>query len=194
MPKRMNASGSAKRSHDSVSQLLYGIKLQLSEKNYAEAIAKANKLLDAVIQETRNISFQLAPSILADFGLAPTIDELCRRLSSPHVQIDAQVSGFSAPGELFLEETIFRIIQELVNNCLKHSGASYIHISLKKNKLIEILVTDNGKGFKYEKLDTPPKGAGLISIRNRLALYNGKLDISSAPGKGTTVRVQLAVA
>ena len=63
-------------------------------------------MLDAVIQETRNISFQLAPSILADFGLAPTIDELCRRLSSPHVQIDAQVSGFSAPGELFLEETI----------------------------------------------------------------------------------------
>jgi len=75
---------------------------------------------------------------------------------------------------------------------LKHSGASYIHISVKKNKLIEILVTDNGKGFKYEKLDTPQKGAGLISIRNRLALYNGKLDISSAPGKGTTVRVQLA--
>jgi len=179
--------------HDSVSQLLYGIKLQLSEKDYAEAIAKANKLLDTVIQETRNISFQLAPSMLADFGLAATVNELCRRLSTPHVQIDANVSGFSAPGELFLEETIFRIIQELVNNCMKHSGASHIHISVKKNKLIEILVTDNGKGFKYEKLDKPPKGAGLISIRNRLALYNGKLDISSAPGKGTTVRVQLAV-
>lgn len=179
--------------HDGVSQLLYGIKLQLSEKNYAEAIAKANKLLDTVIQETRNISFQLAPSILADFGLAATINELCRRLSTPHVQIDAHVSGFSTPSELFLEETIFRIIQELVNNSMKHSGATHIHISVKKNKLIEILVTDNGKGFKYEKLDIPPKGAGLISIRNRLALYNGKLDISSAPGKGTTVRVQLAV-
>jgi len=179
--------------HDSVSQLLYGIKLQLSEKDYAEAIAKANKLLDTVIHETRDISFQLAPSMLADFGLAATVNELCRRFSTPHVQIDANVSGFSAPGELFLEETIFRIIQELVNNCMKHSGASHIHISVKKNKLIEILVTDNGKGFKYEKLDKPPKGAGLISIRNRLALYNGKLDISSAPGKGTTVRVQLAV-
>jgi signal transduction histidine kinase len=179
--------------HDSVSQLLYGVKLQLSEKNYAEAFAKANKLLDTAIQETRNISFQLAPSILADFGLAATINELCRRLSTPHVQIDAQISGFSAPGELFLEETIFRIIQELVNNCMKHSGATYIQISLKKDKLIEVLVTDNGKGFKYDNLAKPPKGAGLISVRNRLALYNGKLDISSAPGQGTTVRVQLTV-
>jgi signal transduction histidine kinase len=179
--------------HDSVSQLLYGIKLQLSAKNYAEAIAKANKLLDTAIQETRNISFQLAPSILADFGLAATINELCRRLSTPNVRMEARISGFSTPGELFPEETIFRIIQELVNNCIKHSGATHLQISVRKNKAIEILVTDNGKGFEYEKLNNPPKGAGLTSIRNRLALYNGKLDISSAPGKGTTVRVQLIV-
>jgi len=179
--------------HDSVSQLLYGIKLQLAEKDYVEAINKANKLLDVAIKETRNISFELAPSILTDFGLPATIDELCQRLSTPHVQIDAQILGFNARSELFLEGTIFRIIQELVNNCMKHSRASYIHISLKKGRLIEILVTDNGRGFEYEKLNRKTTGAGLTSIKNRLTLYNGKLDISSAPGKGTTVRVQLAV-
>ncbi|HWD86797.1 MAG TPA: ATP-binding protein [Mucilaginibacter sp.] len=177
--------------HDSVSQLLYGIKLQLSEQDQADAIAKANKLLDVAIREARNIAFELAPSILTDFGLAATIDELCQRLSTPHMLIDAQISGFNARGDLFMEGIIFRIIQELVNNSMKHSGATHVQISLKKQKLIEIIVTDNGRGFEYNKFDRKTSASGLTSIRNRLTLYNGKLDISSAPGKGTTVRVQL---
>jgi PAS domain S-box-containing protein len=185
--------------HDSVSQLLYGIKIQLTQLNSpvsssADAVAKINELLQMAIQETRNISFELAPSILTDFGLPATIDELAKRLSSPMLIIKASVKGFSQRMDLLLEICIFRIVQELVNNCMKHSGASTIAIELKKNRKIDIMVKDNGRGFEVKEAEKKvPKGAGLQSIYNRLTLYNGDININSEKGKGTTVNITLNI-
>lgn len=180
--------------HDSVSQLLYGIKIQLgqmNEENRPQATTRLNQLLDIAIKETRNISFELAPPTLTDFGLPATIAELCERLSTPQMKITAVVSGFTQRMDLLLESTIFRIIQELVNNCMKHSGANNVRIHLKKNKMIEIMVSDNGRGFALEELERKPHVAGIASIRNRLSLYNGTLSIDTAPEKGTIVRITL---
>lgn len=179
--------------HDSVSQLLYGIKMQLDQLQPTDAINHIYELLDTAVKETRDISFALAPSILTDFGLPTTITELAHRLSTPQLQINTQFTGFTERLDLFLESCIFRIIQELINNCMKHSGASVIDLCICKSKLIEIVLTDNGKGFNAKQQETKPTGSGFSSIKNRLSLYNGTLDIQSAPGKGTTVRINLAV-
>lgn len=178
--------------HDSVSQLLYGIKIQLSqlsEQNIQPTSAKLHQLLDMAIQETRNISFELAPSILTDFGLTSVLTELAERLSSAKMKIAVICTGFSKERDLVLESTIFRIVQELVNNCMKHSGASLVQIQVKKNKYIDIVVKDNGKGFIASANST--HGAGLSSIKNRISLYKGAMDIETKAGKGTIIRINL---
>ena len=179
--------------HDSVSQLLYGIKMKLNalSPGHSKAHIDINKLIDQAVKETRNISFELAPSILTDFGLPATIDELAKRLSSAGMKIQAKVTGFASREDLALEATIFRIIQELLNNCMKHAEASMVKIQLKKGKHIDVCVTDNGRGFNYQEQENATGGSGLHSIKNRISLYNGELNVKSAPGKGTIVSIVL---
>jgi signal transduction histidine kinase len=143
------------------------------------------------ITETRNISFELAPSILTDFGLPATIDELVKRLSGRNMVIKAKISGFNERLNLQLEISIFRIIQELINNCMKHAEATLIKLDIRKNKGISIEVKDNGKGFNVEEQERAPGGSGLSSIKNRLSLYNGQMKMLSEPGSGTTVIINL---
>jgi PAS domain S-box-containing protein len=183
--------------HDGVSQLLYGVKMKLDllgKANDSHHLDAANNLLDMAVKETRNISFELAPAILSDFGLPATIEELGSRLSEPQMKIKTSVIGFHDRLDLVLETTIFRIVQELVNNCMKHAGAGLITIELRKNKNIEIKVKDNGRGFDVAQQQQHRGGktsSGLISIKNRLLLYDGTLQIDSAPEKGTTVKICL---
>lgn len=177
--------------HDGVSQLLYGIRIKLGSKDRKDSLQDVNELLDMAIQETRNISFELAPSILTDFGLSATIDDLTKRFSTPTMRIRTRIGGFNERLPLPLEIAIFRIIQELINNCMKHSAASLIVVELKINHAIEICVKDNGKGFDAEYQDIVPSGSGFSSIKNRLSLYNGSLTINSKPGMGTIVKITL---
>ena len=181
--------------HDSVSQLLYGVKIQLGQLErtvpLSSNIKAIKKLLDQAIEETRNISFELAPSILTDFGLSATIEELVKRLSSKELKMSVTITGLFKRMDLLLETNIYRIIQELVNNSMKHSGASQINIAISKNKLIEIRVQDNGKGFNVKEHEKSASGSGLSSIKNRLRIYNGSIAIESECTKGTTVKVKL---
>jgi signal transduction histidine kinase len=176
--------------HDSVSQLLYSIKMKLSGHSSPE-MKEINGLIDMAVQESRNISFELAPSILVDFGLKPTIEELAKRLATPQMAIQAHVSGFNERLPILMETSIFRIIQELLNNCMKHAEASKVILEIKKNKLIEIKVKDNGKGFNVSEHENSTSGSGLRSIKNRISLYNGSLKIQSQPGKGTIISIAL---
>ena len=181
--------------HDSVSQLLYGIKLKVEQekecsKLFSDLFKNINQLLDQAIKETRNISFELTPSILKDFGLATTVDEMAQRLISNSLQIFVRVN-FNERLKINTEMSIFRIVQELTNNCIKHAFATSIHIELLKNgNFIEIVVMDNGRGFK-NGYDFPNIGSGLASIKNRLALLDGTMKISSNSGIGSKVTILL---
>lgn len=181
--------------HDSVSQLLYGVKIRLGqlEKTVPSSsnIQSVKKLLDQAISETRNISFELAPSILTDFGFSATIEELVRRLSSKELTMKVNIQGFRKRLDILLETNIYRIVQELINNSMKHSGSSQITIDIIRTKFIEITVKDNGKGYNFRDQENSTSGSGLSSIRNRLRIYNGSMSIESAPQKGTTVYVNL---
>lgn len=179
--------------HDSVSQLLYGIKMKLGslDLGHSKAHIDISTLIDQAIQETRNISFELAPSILVDFGLPATIDELLKRLSSPLMRIQSKITGFNTREDLLLETTVFRVIQELINNCMKHAEASLVRLIVKRGKHIEVCVQDNGIGFNYPEQESLASGSGLRSIKNRISLYNGELTVDSAPGRGTMVKIVL---
>jgi PAS domain S-box-containing protein len=181
--------------HDSVSQLLYGIKLNLQQVDQ-QRIPETNfdnikKLLDEAIKETRNISFELAPSILTDFGLSVTVKEMAKRLSTDILTIKVSID-IEHRLKLPLEINIFRILQELLNNCIKHSDATSVHLGIKQeNKLIHIRVKDNGKGFDTGNSEKLSEGSGLSSIRNRLSLFDGTIHIQSQPYRGTIVHITL---
>jgi PAS domain S-box-containing protein len=183
--------------HDSVSQLLYGIKLNLqqlkSDETNEDALTTINSLLNDAIKETRNISFELAPSVLTDFGLPATIEELAKRFSTPQLRIKTKITGLTSRLNLTIEAVIFRLIQELLNNCMKHSRADtvIVGVAIKRSKLLEIEVKDNGVGFNVNEQENRPTGSGLSSIRNRLDFYNGTMHIKSQPGDGTTVQISL---
>jgi len=182
--------------HDGVCQLLYGIKLNIQQMNFLNLeentpLSKMSHLVDLAIRETRNIAFELAPSILNDFGLSITIDELCKRLSTPHLTIRSQVKGLDKRLGLSLETSIFRIVQELVNNAIKHAGATEILVNVRKGATLEISVTDNGCGFDTNALDSNTSGSGLRNVTSKIKLFEGEVDMNSKKGKGTSVRIIL---
>jgi PAS domain S-box-containing protein len=181
--------------HDSVSQLLYGIRMKLAYLPKAESLTAALRdvyeLLDLAVLETRNVSFSLAPAILADFGLGPTIAEMATRYSTPNLSISTNMDRLGERLDPKLEIVLFRTIQELINNCLKHAAATEVKIDCRRSKQLYISVTDNGKGFSYLEQQHSPSGSGLLSIKNRLGFYDGTMEVISTPNKGTTVNITI---
>lgn len=188
--ERVKISGAL---HDSVCQLLYGIRINLQGlpfyKDNAEAFKNINQLLDQAIQETRTISYELRPSVLNDFGFTAGINEMAKRLTTPQFAVKATIS----PGADKLSSTIqlhaFRIIQELVNNCIKHAQATRAEIVVcTEQDSVHLSVTDNGKGFKDDLKESLVKGSGLRAIKNQLYFLKGELDFKITK-RGTTVSV-----
>ena len=179
--------------HDGIAQMLYAIKLNIEQIKKAPDCAdfeQVTYLLNRSIKDIRNISFELTPSILADFGLAATLEDMAARLSNKNLSISSRVTNIGQNQDFPLQLNIFRMIQELVNNAIKHASPTKINIeAVKRNKLIVLTVADNGTGFKNDA--TVPKGIGLSSIKNRLRLYKGSLKIEPQAIAGTIVSISL---
>jgi two-component system, chemotaxis family, CheB/CheR fusion protein len=119
------------------------------------------------------------------------LEELIQRLPGDKIHIDCDIEGFELRPDYLVELSLYRIIQELINNILKHSGASRAFIELVKDaNQIMLKVKDNGKGFDYQKLEKH-RGLGLSSIRNRANLLGGTMKVDSKPGKGTLVTIMV---
>jgi PAS domain S-box-containing protein len=177
--------------HNGVGQLLYGLKLLIGPLNGSqpEIYPKINKLLSQAILDTRNISHELAPSTLVDFGLEAALEEMAERFGD-QVNFDLKVFNIAIKTDPSLMLSIYRMVQELVNNSIRHGQADHISIGIERIEgIIKIIVADNGCGFDPHNAEK--FGNGIASIKNRLSLYNGNLQIESAPQKGTKVEVEL---
>lgn len=181
--------------HDSICQILYGIKINLQSiqrsHNMTTEFGNVNLLLDQVIRETREMSYELTPSVLRDFGFAAGIQELGNRLSLPGfkivTEIDADFRGLNEERQLYL----FRIIQELINNCMKHAEASLAEIKMfEKDGWLHLTFKDNGKGFGVKVERSLLNGSGLRSIKNRIFLLNGEMDLQSS-SLGTIIEIKI---
>jgi PAS domain S-box-containing protein len=184
-----------KELHDNIGQQLTTIKLFLdfakstANENTSEMVDMSLKAVADLINEVRAISRSLVPFTLKDLGLIESINELADSLTRTKiVTIEFEHTGFD---ESLLPEnqklTLFRIVQEQLNNIVKHAGASTIQIRLFKTRQEIILeIRDNGKGFDVRKR----KGSGIINIQNRVELFNGKTEIFSVPGNGSAMTVR----
>lgn len=182
--------------HDSICQILYGIRINLQNIQRSNPgnvqFGNVNVLLDQAIQETREISYELTPSVLRDFGFIAGIQELANRLSVTgfeiHAAIDSDLKFFDEDKQLY----VFRIIQELINNCIKHAEASFAEIKIfSEESCLNVVFSDNGKGFDYDINRGLIKGSGLRSIKNRIFLLNGNMDVRSSE-RGTTITIKIA--
>jgi PAS domain S-box-containing protein len=185
-----------KELHDNLNQILGAAKLYIEmaktgEHNTKMCLEKSSRYVLNVIEEIRRISKTLATPDM-QLGVVDSIKILIADLKIIHpIKIDFQENGV---GEVGLDErmqlTIFRIVQEQLNNILKHSKATQAIINLtKQQNNIILLISDNGKGCNI--LDEGENGVGNMNIRSRAALYHGKVTIVSKPGKGYALKVEL---
>ena len=190
----------AKDLHDGLGGMLSGVKLSfvnLKEKlllpaEYQVNFERSINQLDNTISELRKIAHNLMPEVLVNFGLEEALKDFCRSMQiSSGITIVYQQFGENRKLNSQAEVNIYRIVQELVNNALKHAGAKQIIVQLTKNEYkTTVTVEDDGRGFDT-KTTGVKKGAGLSNIKNRINYFNGVLDIVSDPGNGTSVSIEL---
>jgi signal transduction histidine kinase len=179
--------------HDSVCQILYGIRMNLQNlqvtKNLKDDFKNINSLLDQAIRETRDLSYELTPSVLRDFGFTAGIREMAKRLSTPgfHIKTAIKSSADSLPQDMQLY--LFRIIQELISNCIKHAQATLAEIRINTyHNTTTLVMADNGVGFAEDRERAISKGSGLRAIKNRIYLLNATMDLNTSD-KGTVISI-----
>ncbi|KAF2331042.1 tetratricopeptide repeat-containing sensor histidine kinase [Flavobacterium ginsenosidimutans] len=179
--------------HDGLGSMLSGLKihLNLADRENNENAPNINGMLNDSIKELRNISQNLMPESLMKLGLEHALRDLCASHSTVETTIEFQYLIKKTTLPQHFKIMIFRIIQELLNNALKYAKASQILVSCSQNKdVFFITVEDNGIGFNVEYAEKRD-GMGLRNIKNRVAFLNGKLEIDSISGKGTSTYIEL---
>ncbi len=183
----------AKDLHDGIVQRLGGLKLGLQNLFHSYPSDEANKLLgvlDESAEELRQLSHQMMPKALSDFGLVPALKDMLEN-SLGHSKMKYQFEHFRMEERIDQrkETALYRIAQELVNNVIKHSEATLVNIQLIKNKNhIILIVEDNGKGISKDKQE---KGIGLMNIHSRLDTVKGNVNFEPSPNSGTIVTIKI---
>lgn len=191
----------AKDLHDGLGSMLSGIKFTLNNlrtdaaliKESANSLDRSIDMLDSSIQEMRRVAHNMMPETLTKFGLDVALKDFCSSINESgvldlkyistgleDVQIDQSVSV-----------TVYRVIQELVNNTIKYASAKNAIVQVEHaDKKLTITVEDDGKGFDPAIL-AGTKGIGWSNIRNRIQFLKGNIDLQSKPGKGTSVLIEV---
>ncbi|MBI2853192.1 MAG: GAF domain-containing protein [Chloroflexi bacterium] len=198
----------ARELHDELGQTLTGLIMSieslenmtsLQQAQLREKLSSVKSLVSRTLDDLRRLTLDLRPSVLDDLGLVPAVRAyVTSRLGGAGVQIEFEIKGMSGRIAPMVETALFRIIQEAVNNIVKHAGATHARIRLEvKDDMITATVEDDGRGFDIEETfesRVGKKALGLLGIKERVILLGGSFDISSRPEEGTSVMVRIPLA
>jgi len=185
----------AKELHDSIGSMLTAIKMNLkhqelrkSRHNEDISVARAYELLDATTVEVRRLSHDLLPVTLEKFGLIPAIKDCLAPLTSDHFRAELLLNGWSKRPSMSIELGLLRIVQELLNNSIKHGAATQVSLSFTmNNESVALLYTDNGTGLQADY----QSGLGLKNIQSRVEDLHGNLEFFSSQPKGMSTSVHV---
>ncbi len=189
----------ARELHDGVGGLLSATRMHASSFNVTRETEEQSEterervlsMLDQASREIRNIAHNLSPDIVVSQGLDLAIRQFCDRLSNSNLQIECFVLGNPAILDARLTLTVYRMVQELVNNVVKHARANHALVQVSvHDELVLVSVEDNGVGYDASR----DAGIGILNLRSRINELDGTLTIDSSPGKGTVVNIELKVA
>ena len=184
----------ARELHDETGQALTSILLGLKplEEALADhparaALAELREHVVSALQDVRRLAVELRPAVLDDFGLGPALERLTDAFGE---QRDIRIHFHSALGETRLpsevETTLYRVVQESLTNIVKHANARNVSVSVARREFtVAAVIEDDGAGFDQRAVREG--GVGLLGMRERLALVDGRLEIESRPGAGTTI-------
>jgi signal transduction histidine kinase len=185
--------------HDEVGPILSAVKLRLNSLDIhnevdAQEVRTTNEQIDNLLRRMREISFDLMPTSLIRKGLPAALNEFieyCNKSTELKIRFQHE------PVELSQQQAIslYRIIQEIIHNTMKHARASEIQIELRKDKNTIVLATkDNGIGFNYDSKSKEASGQGLRNLLSRTEIIGGKMFFESGKGKGTTYIFEIPIA
>ncbi len=183
--------------HDGLGQALIAMKMQLESikpddvVKTSEKVKRVKSFVINTIEDVRRMSNNLMPAVLSNFGLVDAISHLTKLIkSSTEIEINFDHNNVSKDISSKISTYLYRIIQEALNNAVKHSGASEINIMLIQEDLkLRLLIEDNGKGFDHNKLRAA--GNGLYNMRERVNLLHGTIDITPSPGAGVVINIKI---
>ncbi len=191
----------AKDLHDGLGGMLSGIKLTLGgmkgnmvlTAENARLFSGALQKLDQTISEMRRVAHSMMPEALLRLGLGQALSDYCDGLSENSAALTINYQQFGMEDRLpnDTEIVVYRIVQELLTNVLKHSEASEVLIQLmRQDNMLLLTVEDNGRGFDAVNI-WKNKGSGLDNIQSRVSYLHGTLDVKSAPGKGCSFHIEI---
>ena len=191
----------AKDLHDGLGPLLSTVKMSLSaltdkikDPHGLEILKNTNHVVNESISAIKEISNNLSPHVLTNFGLQSAINAFTNKINQTKVlEIDFKSNMENQRLENDKEVVIYRAVCELINNSILHSGASRIEIELNKHeKFITLQFYDNGRGFDTSRLNLEDKkGMGLSNIETRVKSIEGVFILESTPGKGTSALIKV---
>ncbi len=182
--------------HDELGPLLSAIKLQINHlepSNESETIVleKSSTQIDGIIQRFREISYDLLPNTLVRKGFIKATEEFINKiktLQTLHIIFIADAFSLEAAKEI----NLYRIVQEIIQNTLKHARATTLNIQVtKKEKSIFLQTKDDGVGFNYNEKSLEAKGVGLLSLQSRAQILGGQLIVITQPGAGTIFQLEI---
>ncbi len=192
--------------HDGPAQLMSNVvlKAEICERMIDVDLAKAREELQSLkkivresLQDVRKIIYNLRPMSLDDLGLIPTLQRYIMTFQEDTgISVSFRTRGASDEIKPVISLTVFRIVQEAINNIIKHSGAKNVSISLEfLEKSLKLYIYDDGSGFDTEKQKSKTEdmssGFGLLGIKERIELLGGALNIISELGKGTRLNIAI---
>lgn len=190
----------AKDLHDGLGQQLSAVKLMINairaeqdEKEKAQKLETLSQLTDDSVKEVRAVSHNMMPNALLRMGLASAVREFIDKISSTGLlKINLQIVGLTQNLDKTTESVLYRVIQELVNNIIKHADANQLDIQIinHDDETLNIVVEDNGRGFDTKNINNF-KGIGLKNMISRIEYLNGTITFDSTPGRGTTVIIDV---
>ena len=177
--------------HDEVGPLLSAVKLQINnidgqDELETELIRKSSMHIDDIIRKMREISNDLLPNVLVRKGLVAAIQDFLGKLKNTSgLEIEFEHSE-PIRFETSLEVNVYRIVQEITHNAIKHSGASHLSIRLQITPaMLRLATEDNGNGFNLEEVRKTKNGLGLLNLQSRTDVMGGEFSCETGEGKGT---------
>ncbi len=191
--------------HDDIGPILSVIRLRLADlgerldsegSNLLDRLRKIEEMMQLLNDQIRAVFSDLSPNWPSESKLSDVVADLCRRFNEVyHGEIKFERHEAIDEVESHLIRPLFRVVQELLNNGIKHSKARKIRVRLhREGQALQLQVIDDGIGFNDRSLDQlMKKGHGLQNVRNRVALLGGTYQLESQPGKGLFVNIEIPI-
>jgi len=188
--------------HDGLGPLLSTVKMSVSslslmdtDPDRKEIIANASHIVDESIKSIKEISNNLSPHILNNFGLASAIKDFINKIDSKAIQINFESNAFNKRYDENIEVVLYRVICELINNTLKHAHAKTVDINFSfQHKTLLLTYSDDGKGFDVTEVfgEYPSAtGMGYSNMLSRINSIKGKMEVESTQETGTKVLIRV---